>query len=112
NSEAFLPPFYSTENDELVNGNTVRLSLNSGFNKMDSIDRETFGYFYKGDTVVIKWCAIDKAVYDFWHTLEFSYGASGNPFASPVEIMTNIKGGALGVWAGYGSTFDTLVITQ
>lgn len=112
NSEDFLAPYYSTENDELINGSTVRMPLNSGFNKMDSINPETFGYFYKGDTVVIKWCAIDKSVYDFWQTLEFSYGASGNPFASPVEISTNIKGGALGVWAGYGSTFDTLVISQ
>lgn len=112
NNEGFLAPYYSTENDELINGNTVKFPLSSGFNKMDSINRETFGYFYKGDTVVIKWCAIDKSVYDFWQTLEFSYGASGNPFASPVEISTNIKGGALGVWAGYGSTFDTLVITQ
>ncbi|HET8573571.1 MAG TPA: DUF4249 family protein [Edaphocola sp.] len=112
NNDPYQTPYYSVYNDELINGNTIKMPLYSGFNKMDSINPETFGYFYKGDTVVIKWCAIDWAVYDFWQTLEYSYGASGNPFAAPVEISTNIKGGALGVWAGYGTTFDTLIINQ
>jgi hypothetical protein len=33
----------------------------------------------------------------------------GNPFASPTNIQTNIKGGALGVWAGFSTFYDTLI---
>jgi hypothetical protein len=86
--------------------------LPAGFRKADTIDRETFGYFYKGDTVVVKWSSIDKKTYEFWNTLEFSYGTTGNPFSSPVEVNGNISNGALGVWAGYGNAFDTLIIPR
>lgn len=112
NQGPFLASLNSVYDDELVNGKTVQIPLLAGFQKMDTINAKTFGYFYKGDTVVVKWSAIDKGVFNFWQTLEYSYSASGNPFASPVEISTNISGGALGVWSGYGSSFDTLVISQ
>jgi hypothetical protein len=112
NSQPFLPPYYSVNDDAIINGSRIDIQLNAGFDRMDTIDQETFGYFYKGDTVIVKWSSIDKGVFDFWRTLEFSYGATGNPFAAPVEVSSNISGGALGVWAGYGNTFDTLVIPQ
>jgi hypothetical protein len=112
NSEPFLYPLYSVYNDEIVNGTTVQIQLPAGFRKADTIDRETFGYFYKGDTVVVKWSSIDKKTYEFWNTLEFSYGTTGNPFSSPVEVNGNISNGALGVWAGYGNAFDTLIIPR
>lgn len=112
NGQPFLPPYYSVYDDAIINGTQVDIQLSAGFSKMDTINLQTLGYFYKGDTVVIKWSSIDKGVFDFWRTLEFSYGSTGNPFAAPVEVTTNISGGALGVWAGYGSTFDTLIIPQ
>jgi hypothetical protein len=112
NSEPFLAPYYSVYDDAIINGSKVDIRLPAGFNRMDSIDIETFGYFYKGDTIIVKWSSIDKKVFDFWHTLEFSYGSTGNPFASPVKVTSNISGDALGVWAGYGNTFDTLIIPQ
>lgn len=112
NNAPFLAPLYSVYDDAIINGTSVQIQLPSGFNKMDSINRETLGYFYKGDTVVIKWCSIDKQVFDFWRTLEYSFGSTGNPFSSPVEVTTNMSGGALGVWAGYGSIYDTLIISD
>lgn len=112
NREQFLAPYYSVSDDAIINGTKISIQLNAGFNRMDSINIQTFGYFYKGDTVIVKWSSIDKDVFDFWRTLEFSYGSTGNPFASPVKVTSNISGGALGVWAGYGNTYDTLVIPQ
>ncbi len=112
NQEPFLAPYYSVNDDAIINGSKITIQLSAGFDRMDTIDRETFGYFYKGDTVVIKWSAIDKGVFDFWRTLEFSYAANGNPFASPVHVTSNISNGALGVWAGYSNTFDTLIIPK
>jgi len=110
NSEAFLPPSFSTYDDAIVNGTTVQIGITAGLNRADTFDRNTYGYFYKGDTVVVKWSSIDKDVFDFWRTLEFSALSTGNPFSSPIEVSTNISGGALGVWAGYGNTYDTLII--
>lgn len=112
NSEAFLSPYYSVYDDAIINGTRVDIQLSAGFNRMDTINLETFGYFYKGDTVVVKWSSIDLQVFDFWRTLEFSYGSTGNPFSSPVKVTSNISNGALGVWAGYGNTYDTLIIPQ
>lgn len=112
NSELFLAPYYSVNDDAIVNGSKVDIQLSAGFNRMDTINLQTFGYFYKGDTVIVKWSAIDKGVFDFWRTLEFSYGSTGNPFASPVKVTSNISNGVLGVWAGYGNTYDTLIIPQ
>lgn len=112
NSGPFLPAFYSVYDDEIINGTTIQIQMPAGYQKMDTFNLQTYGYFYKGDTVVVKWCSIDKNVFNFWRTLEYSYGATGNPFSTPVEVSTNISGGALGVWAGYGATYDTLVISN
>lgn len=110
NSEGYLPPYYSVYDDAIINGTRVQVQIDAGFNKMDTINRETFGFFSKGDTVLVKWSAIDKSVFDFWRTLEFSYGSTGNPFATPVSVTSNISGGALGVWAGYGASTLTCII--
>ena len=34
--------------------------------------------------------------------------SNGSPFSSPVLIPSNISNGALGIWAGYGTWYDTL----
>lgn len=112
NGQPFLPPYFSVYDDDIINGTTVQIQLPAGMDKMDSFNADTYGYFYKGDTVIVKWCSIDDKVFDFWRTLEYSYGSTGNPFSSPVEVSTNISNGALGVWQGYGTTYDTLIIQQ
>ena len=35
--------------------------------------------------------------------------SAGNPFATPINLPTNIVGGALGIWAGYSPWYDTLI---
>jgi hypothetical protein len=112
NHIGFLAPLYSVQDDALINGTTADFEIDAGFNRMDSVNRDTYGLFSKGDTVIVKWTAIDQGVFEFWKTLEFSYAATGNPFASPVKITTNLTGGALGVWQGYGNVFDTIIIPQ
>lgn len=106
NNSAFVAPRFSVNDDVLVNGTSIELQLQGGL-----IDAEGEPVpFNLGDTVTVKWCAIDKPVFEFWRTLEFSYASIGNPFSSPVEISTNIEGGALGVWAGYSPSYLSLVI--
>ncbi|NNF02092.1 MAG: DUF4249 family protein [Bacteroidia bacterium] len=87
----------------------MSLPLERGQSSADEIDFDTYGYFWRGDTVTLRWMNIDKAHYDFWNTLENDAG--DNPFSSPVQIKSNIQGG-LGVWGGYNNTFGTIIIPK
>ncbi len=108
--EPFYPGVNSIIDDLFFNGQTVDFSLDRGQPRSDGFDIETYGFFNLGDTVVLKLAAIEKPVYDFWATLEFDAG-SGGPFSSATIINTNINGG-LGIFAGYGAHYDTLVIGE
>jgi hypothetical protein len=62
-------------------------------------------YPIKGDSITLKWCAVDRQVYTFWETFSFAINVVGNPFASPTNVPSNFSNGALGVWAGYGARY-------
>ncbi len=113
NRELFLPFFNSVYEDKIVNGTTIdSLYIAAGYNRTKEPNFDSLGLFFRGDTVTLRWCAIDRAVYDFFRTYEYATGTVGNPFAAPVNVQTNIKGGALGVWAGYGASYTTRIIPQ
>jgi hypothetical protein len=61
-------------------------------------DPNTFGYFWRGDTAVVRFSNIDYRHFRFWETLEFNLGTQG-PFSTYVRVESNIQGG-LGVWGG------------
>lgn len=108
NHEPFLAGGLFT--DQLVNGKTInKVDLFAGYNNTDKVNVDSVVYFYPGDSIVLKWGEIDKSVYDFWNTYQFSIRSGGNPFSSPINIKSNISNGALGVWAGYGTIMKTLV---
>ena len=97
--------------DEIVNGKTIsNIALLAGYENTVDAKGDSLRYFYPGDTVTLKWCEIDKGVYTFWNTDQFAASAVGNPFASPINVTSNISNGALGVWAGYGSIFKTIIV--
>jgi len=107
------PQFYTTEfssvfEDKIVNGSSFDFSLRRGMPPNSTEEGEGRGRFRLGDTIVLKWCTIDKAHFQFWQTLERSNNSNGNPFAAPVSIKSNINGG-LGIWGGYGSSYDTII---
>lgn len=102
NGEPFYPGSVFT--DEIVNGKPVsNLDLFAGRPNDNADFSDSVIYFFPGDSVILKWSEIDKGVYDFWNTYEFSLRSGGNPFSSPISIKSNISNGALGCWAGYGS---------
>jgi hypothetical protein len=68
--------------------------------------------FQRGDTISIRLSNIDKATFDFWRTMEYSYVSIGNPFSTPVTVQSNIRGGALGYFGGYASQYRTLIIPK
>jgi hypothetical protein len=112
NSEPFYPGFNSVYDDQIVNGaQNARLPIAAGFRRTGSFS-DSSGYVFRGDTITLKWSAIDRGVFNFYTTYEYSLGTTGNPFSTPINVKSNISNGALGVWAGYGTTTTTLIIPK
>jgi hypothetical protein len=108
--QRFIPTFGSAYDDKFFNGQSFEFSLMRGIESLtDTTADAEMTYFKIGDTIVVKACTMDKAHYDFWRTAEGEMYMSGNPFSSPTQIMTNIEGGGLGVWGGYGVYTDTVI---
>ena len=111
NSEPFFSPSNSAFDDLFVDGTTYELPIERGHDRNVKITDEN-RFFRKGDTVTLKLCNIDKATYDFWRTMEFSYQSVGNPFSTPVKVEGNISGNALGYFGAYAAQYRTLVVPK
>jgi hypothetical protein len=112
NREDFWPGLNSVFDDQIIDGKTYNVQVDQGVDRNQAIDQETYNFFLRGDTVTVKFTNIDKATYDFWRTMEYSYGSIGNPFSSPTKVLTNIKGGALGYFGGYAAQYKSLIIPR
>lgn len=109
NREPFYPPINSTFDDYFIDGTTYELQVDKGVDRNLDVNYDE-NFFRRGDTVGLKLSSIDKATYDFWRTMEYSYSSVGDPFSTPTKVLTNIKGGALGYFGGYASQYRTLII--
>ncbi|MBI5219288.1 MAG: DUF4249 domain-containing protein [Bacteroidia bacterium] len=116
----FVHPYGSVADDQLINGKRVEYTVYRGRNPniQRNPDEEPNPHqapnwaFITGEKAVIKFCSIDKEHFLFWKTVEQQMMSDGNPFSSPTTVITNIKGGALGIWGGYGVFLDTLKIPK
>lgn len=94
--------------DQYFDGLTFEFAVGNPLKRKDTTHLEEYRHFYRiGDTVVIKLSRLDYATYDFFDKKSAQLGNGGNPFATPVNIPSNISG-ALGIWAGISPWFDTL----
>lgn len=107
NSDPFLPA-ENVFDDQVIDGSTYEILLPQGIDRNDLINRDST-FYRRGDTVTLKFCAINKASYNFWNTWEFAYQSIGNPFAQPNKVLGNISNGALGAFIGYGAGYRTMV---
>lgn len=103
NDSAWLPGPNSVFDDKLVDGTTYDVQLFRGFNRNIPPDRNSFGFFRKGEVVDVKLSNIDKTTYDFWRTWEQNQGNVGNPFGVPVKVLGNLSNGAIGYFGGYAA---------
>ncbi len=111
NSDNFYPGLNSVFDDNIVDGKTYSLDVERGVNRNEKLDLENYSFFHRGDTITVKFCNIDKATYDFWRTMEYSYGSIGNPFASPTKVLGNVPG-ALGYFGGYAVQYKSLIVPK
>jgi hypothetical protein len=111
NQEIFYPGLNSVFDDQIIDGSTYDIQVERGVERNGDVP-EGYSFFDKGDTVTLKLCNIDKATYDFWRTMEFTYASVGNPFASPTKVSSNISNGGLGYFGGYAAQYRTIVIPR
>lgn len=111
NSEPFYPGLTSVFDDQVIDGASYEIEVERGVNRNEELE-DGYNFFRRGDTVTMKLCNIDKATYDFWRTMEFSYASVGNPFSTPTRILGNVSNGALGYFGGYACQFHSLIIPE
>ena len=63
------------------------------------------------DIVLIKFCQIDEPSMKFWRGLTRQAGTNGNPFAEPMNLVSNVTNG-LGIFTGYGSVYYKVPIVK
>jgi hypothetical protein len=107
----FIAPRGSVFEDKFINGRSFDFAYNRGVypnSDKDDDENDERGFFKRGDTIIVKFCTIDRAHFEFWRTEETQVGNNGNPFGSPAPVTSNINGG-LGIWGGYNVTYDTII---
>lgn len=106
----FTTTFNPVFDDEFVNGKTFEFFYENPMSFDDEeLEDQYRGLYKQGDTVVVKLSKMDRGVYEFMIKKYTQIATTGNPFSSPTNIVSNLQGGCLGVWAGYSPWFDTLV---
>ena len=63
------------------------------------------------DVVLIKFCQVDLAAMKFWRGIVRNSNSGANPFAEPMNLVSNINGG-LGSWTGYGTRYYLVPILK
>ena len=111
---SYVVPPGSVFDDKFINGKSFDFAYERGINPNSNEQQtnpEEVGFFKRGDTVIVKFCAIERPVFDFFRQEDIAIYSQGNPFASPTSVPSNVfpREDALGVWCGYGTAMDTVV---
>jgi hypothetical protein len=96
--------------DKYWNGMYRTLDFGNPLKRRDTSHHEDFKRYYrKYDTVVIRFSKIEYQIYEFFRTRREQMDNQGSPFASPINVKSNLVGPAVGIWAGFSPYYDTLV---
>lgn len=64
--------------------------------------------FRKGDTIILKFCSINKQTFDFWNSYQGKVLNITAFASSPNQLKSNITGG-IGIWGGYGASYYRVI---
>ena len=107
--QIFKKGFGAYTDDHYFDGLTFDFYYENSLKRKDSTHLLQYKRYYRiGDSVVVKFSKMDKKTFDFFDKKSAQMESSDNPFATPINIPTNITGGALGIWAGFTPWYDTL----
>jgi hypothetical protein len=106
----FSKPFNPFTDDRFYNGLSFDFAYENpmSFNN-PNIPNDQRGYFKLGDTIVVKFSTLGQKEFQYYQKKYNQIYSAGNPFATPVNIPSNLSNGALGIWAAFSPTFDTLI---
>jgi hypothetical protein len=86
-------------------------TYNTGHNKIFDNNGAEDTVFLPHDVVLIKFCQIDEPGLKFWRGVVRQFATNGNPFAEPMNLVSNINGG-LGAFTGYGAVYYKVPIIK
>ena len=106
--------FYKSRNptfdDQFFNGLPFSFFYENPRSRFDeTIPEEYRGYYQRGDTVLVKFSTIGRNEYTYYRKKHSQLNSAGSPFASPINIPSNISNNALGIWAGFSTTYQLLI---
>lgn len=100
----FVPSYLSTFSDYGSDGKDINFEIIRSYSPVVNTDNGR--YFVTNDSVIVKFCTIEKKQYDYWKAIETQIAISSNPFglssSTPISLITN---NALGVWSGLSSKY-------
>ena len=100
----FVPSYLSTFSDYGTDGKDINFEIIRSYSPV--INTDNGRYFVTNDSVIVKFCTIEKKQYDYWKAIETQIAISSNPFglssSTPISLITN---NALGVWSGLSSKY-------
>jgi hypothetical protein len=92
----------------IFRGQTIELPLPNPYLYRDSeFSPETVSLYKRGDTLLLKWCTIDLAHFEFWQS--FAFSNNQGPFSSYVRAKDNIDGG-IGIWGARNCQVEILIV--
>ena len=107
-----LAPIGSSTDDKLFNGLTFDFALPRGEDGiLEGPDDEGIeeGFYKRGDTVLVKSSTTTYPTYLYVRAMENQAVSNGSIFSSPGNLPYNVEGHGLGVFIGYGVSYDTLI---
>lgn len=106
---SYIAPIGSVLEDRFFNGERFEMNYPRGQTPVEREPGEEETILYEvGDTIAVKFASIQQQVFRFYRTFEEAQLSAGSPFAQPTAIKSNVQG-ALGVWGGFGTSYDTIV---
>jgi hypothetical protein len=109
-SPGFSKPFNPFTDDRFYNGLSFEFAYENPMSFNDpNVTDEQRGYFKLGDTLVVKFSTLGSKEFQFYEKKYNQIYSAGNPFATPVNVPSNVSNGALGIWAAFSPIYDTLI---